>query len=345
METTVFDPNIFSSIDNFRRDFPINIQNIPLIKKSYNLKDQKYRNFEDLLQTPSEEEIIQTVDSLDMNSIFEEYQILFIRYNILRKRFNNRSRELSKQYTNLKIENNQLCKFEKISDENVKIELSNLTYNRRIINRCLISIENSLYTLRQRMFLAQVITITDEEFKSIYTRKILENVVDCSICFFEMYETAKLQCSHIFHEKCIKQWLTKSKGTCPICRKIYYKINTETWDDIINSIKQIINNSLYYKADIGSLQYPVMDNSQILETNGAGILSLPVIRDNDMMEYSSLGVLNRRNQDYFGLIRPESGTYSDTSWTFRPVWEAPANPSGSFNFSRISENSFGFPTL
>jgi E3 ubiquitin-protein ligase SHPRH len=28
-----------------------------------------------------------------------------------------------------------------------------------------------------------------------------------------------LECNHIFCENCLKEWLTKSKKTCPTCRK------------------------------------------------------------------------------------------------------------------------------
>lgn len=53
----------------------------------------------------------------------------------------------------------------------------------------------------------------DNEFKEIDTT--------CSIC----YEDAdyQLNCGHIFHKRCIKQWLQKQRlqkqqRTCPMCR-------------------------------------------------------------------------------------------------------------------------------
>lgn len=49
----------------------------------------------------------------------------------------------------------------------------------------------------------------------------LEEENDCSICLSElkMHEMfIHLQCRHLFHEKCIKDWL-KTKNQCPICKK------------------------------------------------------------------------------------------------------------------------------
>ena len=45
-----------------------------------------------------------------------------------------------------------------------------------------------------------------------------ENI--CSICLLELKnDIIKLDCQHIFHDKCIKKWREK-KNTCPICRNL-----------------------------------------------------------------------------------------------------------------------------
>jgi hypothetical protein len=49
----------------------------------------------------------------------------------------------------------------------------------------------------------------------------LQEENDCSICLSELKMNEKfihLKCKHLFHEKCIKDWL-KTKNQCPICKK------------------------------------------------------------------------------------------------------------------------------
>ena len=44
----------------------------------------------------------------------------------------------------------------------------------------------------------------------------------CSICLDEIQENERyelLRCPHVYHKKCILQWLEKS-NTCPECRQI-----------------------------------------------------------------------------------------------------------------------------
>jgi hypothetical protein len=50
---------------------------------------------------------------------------------------------------------------------------------------------------------------------TINTKNILNsNVERCGICLEN--STYKLECGHIFHEKCMEQW--KQYNSCPICR-------------------------------------------------------------------------------------------------------------------------------
>lgn len=50
---------------------------------------------------------------------------------------------------------------------------------------------------------------------------------DCSICYETTKDSdiVKLKCEHIFHKKCIEQWVEKS-GTCPLCRYNIFLCNS-----------------------------------------------------------------------------------------------------------------------
>jgi len=41
---------------------------------------------------------------------------------------------------------------------------------------------------------------------------------ECSVCLGEENLNKKLVCGHVFHAKCIKEWIEKGSSTCPVCR-------------------------------------------------------------------------------------------------------------------------------
>ena len=48
-----------------------------------------------------------------------------------------------------------------------------------------------------------------------------ETTGECPICCLEIKKTNRvpvLKCNHIFHKKCLTQWLKKG-GSCPLCRE------------------------------------------------------------------------------------------------------------------------------
>jgi hypothetical protein len=47
----------------------------------------------------------------------------------------------------------------------------------------------------------------------------IEDKHDCVICLDVCKNYKLLKCGHIFHEKCIDEWLIKSRGTCALCKK------------------------------------------------------------------------------------------------------------------------------
>lgn len=55
---------------------------------------------------------------------------------------------------------------------------------------------------------------------NLVNNKIINNQ-ECSICVEPLNDNIaiKLKCNHIFHQKCLKEWLNKSKNKdCPLCR-------------------------------------------------------------------------------------------------------------------------------
>ena len=60
--------------------------------------------------------------------------------------------------------------------------------------------------------------LTENEYKN-NVEKLNEYIDECPICFSASDKSVKIKkCEHKFCEKCIENWLTKHKYTCPICR-------------------------------------------------------------------------------------------------------------------------------
>lgn len=53
-----------------------------------------------------------------------------------------------------------------------------------------------------------------------------DNGLECSICLekFDSNCIALYSCDHIYHEKCIREWIKKSR-LCPLCRSNIDNIN------------------------------------------------------------------------------------------------------------------------
>ena len=54
-----------------------------------------------------------------------------------------------------------------------------------------------------------------EDFEKL--EKCVE-VTSCGICFEDMKDNIKLNCYHVYCNRCIKKWLTEKSNTCPTCR-------------------------------------------------------------------------------------------------------------------------------
>ena len=68
-----------------------------------------------------------------------------------------------------------------------------------------------------------VVALDDKDLNNLQSFKSKIKQKDkCSICIDDMdkdEELIKLTCKHLFHKKCIQQWLKKYNYICPICRK------------------------------------------------------------------------------------------------------------------------------
>lgn len=68
------------------------------------------------------------------------------------------------------------------------------------------------------------VTLTDEEFDDLRVIHTNDDVNDktCSICLEECEPNngiiKELKCKHVFHEVCIKPWLTEQSTKCCVCR-------------------------------------------------------------------------------------------------------------------------------
>ncbi len=71
------------------------------------------------------------------------------------------------------------------------------------------------------------VTLSEDEFNKLdlVTDKDLINGKQCNICLEDLTEEElsnntliQLKCKHIYHNGCIKEWLTKQSTKCPSCR-------------------------------------------------------------------------------------------------------------------------------
>lgn len=71
------------------------------------------------------------------------------------------------------------------------------------------------------------VTLSEEEFSKLEITKNKELIdgKQCNICLEDLTEEElnkcsliQLKCNHIYHENCIKEWLTKQSTKCPSCR-------------------------------------------------------------------------------------------------------------------------------
>lgn len=95
-----------------------------------------------------------------------------------------------------------------------------------LLNRIMHSfLDPSMIHINDNTFEDVKVTLTKEQFKKLDNQIISEENTDnkqCNICMDEYKigdKIINLDCTHIFHRRCIKHWLLQEKVTCPVCRK------------------------------------------------------------------------------------------------------------------------------
>ncbi len=99
------------------------------------------------------------------------------------------------------------------------------TILRNIITGNQTNIFQSLFSIYHIPVEEEIAVLSEESFDKIPKVNFSpmdSSTFNCTICFtdFEPGEELKqLPCGHMFHEDCIKPWLTNNNKSCPTCRE------------------------------------------------------------------------------------------------------------------------------
>lgn len=80
---------------------------------------------------------------------------------------------------------------------------------------------------------------------------------DCSICYypFESSETIELNCKHLFHKQCLKQWIDRGRGvSCPLCRATLNSCERCNNTKIITTVSQYVVLPVHLRTTVFSLR-------------------------------------------------------------------------------------------
>ncbi|CAI5454271.1 unnamed protein product [Caenorhabditis angaria] len=79
----------------------------------------------------------------------------------------------------------------------------------------------------------------------------VEEEEDCGICWMPFEATGTCHpttCSHKYHKNCLKNWLINNQRTCPQCRRIVKKIDT---NGVVTRVKMGMNRGNTVRCDCG----------------------------------------------------------------------------------------------
>ena len=113
----------------------------------------------------------------------------------------------------------------------------------------------------------------------------------CAICLNPVRETRQnpaLRCGHVFHSRCIEDWKSRGKQTCPVCRKIFDGSNfrvTVTIENLIHDtdvIRQVDDAYIFDTLDAFFDVDRVDELESLLSDFGVSMSNLnPIIFDTE----------------------------------------------------------------
>ena len=109
-----------------------------------------------------------------------------------------------------------------------------------------------------------------KSFTTSYYKSRSKKNMDCTICLecleLNHKETLTLECDHVFHEMCIKSWLTHGRKICPTCRLEVSKalLNTVFPDDPLENEEHSSN---YFQGKMKKIKQRQKNLQRLLKNN------------------------------------------------------------------------------
>ena len=190
--------------------------------------DHNERSYNELIDDHNERSYNELIDNNELNELIDDnlygnnsYNNNNINYNSLVNAINNGDYNTNNNNEITYINNNEANYINTLF--NIDFSTDSTVLNR--IMQLFLESTNNISNINENVFEDVKVTLTKEQFKKLDTKIILEENTDnkqCNICMDEYKVNDKiitLDCTHIFHRRCIKHWLLLEKVTCPVCRK------------------------------------------------------------------------------------------------------------------------------
>ena len=149
----------------------------------------------------------------------------------------------------------------------------------------------------------------------LITKYDLDEITECPICMLEYQvndPTIITSCGHIYHKKCINNWVIKTDlKKCPICRKLFNsnffdKLTIDKWTDKGKKM-DLKNKNLYDNLSVKNIRK--ISQSLYLKINGCYDKNdfIQIIQEymNNLTIRQIKNYLNLNKIDYSNLIEKE----------------------------------------